>query len=233
MAGAGSGSTVSRLPRALQPFAARPRLLAGLAVGLAAGLLANHWIARPYTCALIGWDIGVIVFLGLAMHSMIDADHDRMRARARDHDEGRHFILLLAIFAAVASVAAITGELATAKGPDAGREVMRVALSGGTIALSWAFVQFIFALHYAHAYYGESDDADATHRQGLDFPGDEPPDYWDFLHFALIIGATAQTADITIVSKELRRVSTVHSLIAFAFNTAILALMINLAAGLF
>jgi uncharacterized membrane protein len=221
-----------RWPRALQPFAARPRLLGGLFAGLAVFFLASPWIGRAATRGLIAWDVGVIVFLALAVHSMIDADHERMRARAREHDEGRHFILLLAIGAAIASVAALAAELASAKGQVAGEEAMRVGLTVVTIMLSWTFVQFIFALHYAHVFYGEAEDPEASHREGLEFPGDDPPDYWDFLHFSMIIGATAQTADITIVSKELRRIGTVHSMIAFAFNTAILALTINIASGL-
>ncbi|HWA63997.1 MAG TPA: DUF1345 domain-containing protein [Caulobacteraceae bacterium] len=227
---AGSASQ-SRLPRALRPFAARPRLLAGFFVGLAVFALATPWIARPATRSLVAWDAGVLVFLLLAMQSMVDADHERMRRRAEEHDEGRHFILILAIGAAIASIVALVAELATAKGQTGGKEMLQVALSAATIALSWAFVQFIFALHYAHVFYS-TEGGGTGHKQGLVFPDDDPPDYWDFLHFAIIIGATAQTADITIVSKELRRVGTVHSLIAFAFNTAILALMINVASGL-
>lgn len=226
-----SAPTQSKLPLPLRPFAARPRLMAGATVGIFTFLLGAMWIPSPITRALIGWDLGVVVFLILTLQSMVDADHERMRKRAIEHDEGKHFILLLAIFAAVASVAAICAELATAKGQTGPMEILRVGLGAGTIALSWAFVQIIFAMHYAHEYYLASDGG--AHREGLDFPGDEPPDYWDFVHFAVIIGATAQTADVTIVSKSLRRVSTVHSLISFAFNTAILALMINLAAGLF
>src|SRR3954466_6570819 len=110
-----SDANVRRIPRALQPFAARPRLLAGLFVGVAVFFIAGPWIARAATRALVGWDVGVLVFLILAAQSMIDADHDRIRARAREHDEGRHFILMLAVGAAIASVVAIAGELASAK----------------------------------------------------------------------------------------------------------------------
>ncbi len=222
-----------RLPRALQPFAARPRLMAGLLAGLVVYVITGPWIVRDITRGLIAWDVGVLAFLALALSSMVEADHERMKKRALQHDEGRHFILILTLVAAIASVAAIAAELATAKGQRAGQEGMQVALGAGTIALSWAFVQTVFALHYAHDYYMAHEECHGENREGLEFPGDEPPDYWDFLHFAIIIGATAQTADITIVSKAMRRVSTIHTLIAFAFNTAILALMINLAAALF
>ena len=221
-----------RWPTVLRPFAARPRLIAGLLAGITVFAFTSPWIARGVTRALIAWDSGVILFLALTFVFMASADQTRMKRHALSHDEGKHFILLIAIGAAIASVAAIVAELAGAKSQLAEREAVKVGLAAGTIGLSWLFVQVIFALHYAHDYYALEDDG-GEHREGLEFPGDEPPDYWDFFHFAVIIGATAQTADVTIVSKALRRVSTVHSLIAFAFNTAILALMINLAAGLF
>jgi uncharacterized membrane protein len=93
-------------------------------------------------------------------------------------------------------------------------------------------MQYVFALHYAHEYY-DPDENCAGDSKGLAFPGGEPPDYWDFLHFSIIIGVAAQTADIAFTSKGLRRIGTLHSLVAFAFNTVIVALTINLLAGLF
>jgi uncharacterized membrane protein len=219
-------------PRALQPFLSRPHLLAGGLVGIAAYFVAGHWAARETTRLLLAWDTSVVTFLALTFPSLADVDHARMKRRAIEHDEGRHLMLLLAVTATVFSVAAIGAELAAAKGQSAARESLRVGLAAGTIILSWVFVQTVFCIHYAHVYYMREDDGDG-HKQGLKFADDDPPDYWDFLHFSFIIGATAQTADITIVSKELRRIGTVHSLLAFAFNTAILATMINLAANLF
>jgi uncharacterized membrane protein len=99
-----------------------------------------------------------------------------------------------------------------------------------TAALSWLFVQTAFALDYAHAFFGQDENGQDC--GGLDFPGGESPDFWDFLHFSSIIGATAQTADISIVSKPMRRLVTIHALVAFSFNAVILALVINLSAGL-
>ncbi|RYF99746.1 MAG: DUF1345 domain-containing protein, partial [Caulobacteraceae bacterium] len=101
------------------------------------------------------------------------------------------------------------------------------------VAVSWLFVHVIFALHYAHAYYAPAGKAEkARDAGGLLFPGDEAPGYWDFLHFALIIGVASQTADIQITGRGIRRVSTVHSVTAFVFNTVLLALAVNLAVSL-
>ncbi len=100
-----------------------------------------------------------------------------------------------------------------------------------TIALSWLFVQTIFALHYAHDFYAPVG-AGQGDRQGLMFPGEGGAGYWDFLHFALIIGVANQTADVQISSQRLRRIATVHSVLAWLFNTVILALAVNLAVNL-
>ena len=102
-------------------------------------------------------------------------------------------------------------------------------LALGTVALSWTFIHLMFALHYAHAFYQR--DHEGGDRGGLMFPGETQPDYWDFLHFALIIGVACQTADVQISDRGVRRLSSVHSLTAFVFNTVIVALAVNLAVG--
>jgi uncharacterized membrane protein len=138
-------------------------------------------------------------------------------------------MLSIAILAAIASVVALAVELSASKGQPSGG--LRVGLAAWTVVLSWLFVQIAFAMHYAHVYF-LAEDSCAGHQGGLDFGyGAEEPDYWDFVHFAIVIGATAQTADIVFKSKEMRRIGTLHSVVAFGFNTAILATMINLAAN--
>jgi uncharacterized membrane protein len=222
-----------RWPKPLRPFLSRPHLLSATAAGLAFYFLAGSWLQRSITRALVGWDLGVLIFIVLTLIWMREDDCDKVKARAVDHDEGRHFMLALALGAAAASVAAILTQLGGAKGADKAHEAFSVGLTAGTIILSWLFVQLVFAIHYAHVFYLAETADGGTHRGGLLFPGDEEPDYWDFLHFSVVIGATSQTADISLVSKEFRRLGTLHGLIAFAFNTTILATMINLAAGLF
>lgn len=221
----------NRWPRVLRPLAARPNLVTAVAAGVAVFGLGVFFNIKPVTGALLGWDAGVALYLGLIFRMMSGAEVRRMKARAIEEDEGGAMILLLSIGAAVASVAAIGFELVTAKDTDAAHEAAQVALTFCTIALSWTFVHIVFALRYAHLFYLGKTAASA-HAAGLKFPSDETPDYWDFVHFALVIGAAAQTADIEIVSKRMRRLATAHTLIAFTFNTAILAVMINLVAGL-
>ena len=137
-------------------------------------------------------------------------------------------MILLAI---AASFAGIAGLLSEAKAASPSLRLAFVALAALTISVSWTVTQFVFALHYAHEYYGP-EDADSDARHGLDFPGCATPDYWDFLYFATSIGATSQTSDVSIKSRALRRLVTLHAVVSFVFNTMILALTVNLAASL-
>lgn len=224
---------VERLPDWFGPFAGRPRLVASIAIGLVVGAV-SRFIAHlnPSTSAILGWDALCLAYIGLMMRNIGQRSPDEMRARAASDDEGRGTILILVLVAAVASVAAVALELSLAKEAHGIERGVRVALAFGTVTASWFMVQLVFALHYAHGFYDRSEDGKAD-AGGLQFPGKEAPDYWDFLHFAVIIGVASQTADIAITSKRLRRLGTVHSLFAFAFNTVIVALTINLLASLF
>jgi uncharacterized membrane protein len=93
--------------------------------------------------------------------------------------------------------------------------------------LSWVFIHTIFALHYAHDYYGEY----GAKQSGLNFPGDEPPDYWDFVYFSFVIGMTSQVSDVAVAGRPIRRTVIAHGVVSFFFNVALLALMVNLAAS--
>ena len=223
--------------RILKILRSRPRLLSAIAVGVGAGLV---MAVLPLgiegsTKAPIAWDIGCGWFIARVLLNFRQRNAPYIRSVAAAQDEGQGFILALVIVAAVASLAAVGIELSAAKDAHGLEKGLRIGLACLSVALSWFVVQLIFALHYAHEYYAPDDDDDpATQEQGgLKFPGDEPPDYWDFLHFAVVIGVASQTADIAFTSKLMRRLGTIHGLVAFTFNTVILALTVNLAAGLF
>jgi uncharacterized membrane protein len=212
----------------LGPFFSRPFLLISIACGVALYFACAPWVTGQITRTLVGWNGGVVIFLGLMFFLfMRNTDIATIKHRAITHDEGGHFILILTILASIASVGALVAELSLAK-DHAGQE-WRVALAAATVILSWLFVQIVFAMHYAHLYYLEEEEGQP--KGGLEFGQCGEPDYWDFFHFSIVMGATSQTADITFTSKETRRVGTIHTLVAFGFNTAILATMINLAAN--
>lgn len=213
---------------------ARPRLGIALGAGLAVGFACAFLLpgVAPSTCAIAGWDTLCVVFLVLAWIGILGDKPAEIRARAAQEDEGQAVILTLVLAACVASLAVIAIELSQARNDQGWIKGMHIAVAVGTVMASWLLMQAIFALHYAHEYYG-ADRASGGDRGGLAFPGKEEPDYWDFLHFAIIIGVASQTADIAFTAKGLRRLGTLHSLIAFVFNTLIVALTINLVAGLF
>lgn len=220
--------------RMLGPFAARPRLLAAIGAGIAAWalLLLVPSDLSLTTSAILAWDVTCAVYIAAAVAMMRGADEHRIRSTAATQDQGQGVILALVIAAAAASIWVIAKELSAAKADVGLLKALRVALVFGTVAASWFMIQLVFALHYAHEYYapGNKPGADAG---GLLFPGGEPPDYWDFLHFSIVIGVASQTADIAFTAKGLRRVGAVHGVTAFTFNTVVLALTINLLAGLF
>lgn len=94
-----------------------------------------------------------------------------------------------------------------------------------TVTLAWMVLHLSFTFRYAHLYYG--DEKYVKHARGLDFPGEDHPDYFDFAYYSFTIGMTFQVSDVVIKSKGLRRLSLAHSLLAFFFNTILIAITIN------
>ncbi len=208
----------------------RPRLFIALAAGLIAFWLGSLWMPRLATAALIGWNTCTLLYLVMAMETMFNAGHERMQKRALLHDDGEGVILLLSIVAATLSFVAIVAELATTKDAKGVLKAMHIGLSGLTLLTSWAFIHTAFAFHYAHGYYARGPQA--TTNPCLIFPNTEQPHYTDFLYFSFIIGTSGQTADVSFATTKIRRVGTVHCILAYLFNATVLALMINIAASL-
>lgn len=225
------------LRRIFGRFASRPRLLASAAAGLAAFVLLSIFGASLQASlrAVIAWDLACMVFIALVLTMMKHDEAEDIRRVVAQQDEGQGLIVLMVLVAAGASLAAVGLELSLAKDDHGLFKTLRVATAGLTVALSWFTVQLIFALHYAHEYYApdKSTPEEGDIVGGLEFPGQDQPDYWDFLHFSVVIGVANQTADIAFKSRKLRHIGTVHGIVAFTFNTVVLALTINLLAGLF
>jgi uncharacterized membrane protein len=215
----------------VQSIAMRPRFYAAAIVGgVALAYLPQDW-PRMARFAL-AWDLGGLTYLLFAFRLVLTCGADRIRARAARRDDSRLVILIIILLAIAASFAAIAGLIGEAKLPatEPPEKVMLGALAIATIMISWSVTQVAFALHYAHAYYRPDEGSDAG--GGLDFPGCDQPDYWDFLYFATSIGATSQTSDVSVKSRALRRLVTLHAAVSFFFNTAVLALTVNIAASL-
>ncbi len=215
----------------IRALVARPRLLISVAFGVAIALLLPQAIVQhAITRLIIGWNAGAILYLGLATQMMFGSNHERMRKRALRHDDGRLAVLSLVVVAALMSIGAIVAELAVVKDLHGTLRYAHAGLAGLTIVTSWAFTQVMFALHYAHDYYSAETNGSAG---GLDFPGGHAPDYGDFFYFACVIGTSGQTADVSFTSRKMRHIGAVHCMLAFFFNTTLVALTINIASGLF
>ncbi len=209
----------------------KPRLLISLAIGAAVGFTAHQFSTFSLvTNALLAWNTAVLLYIALAVHTMMTAPPELMRQRATLYDDGEGVILLVSILAAVLSMVAIVTELATTKNVHGVMRSVHIGLSALTLLSSWAFIHTAFAFHYAHGYYseGEPDANDPC----LIFPGKDPPNYIDFLYFSFVIGTSGQTADIAFASTETRRIGLIHCVLSYLFNATVLALTINIAASL-
>jgi uncharacterized membrane protein len=213
---------LATMPLPVRFVYARPRTFIAMAVGLVVALLLPASL-RPITRALIGWDGFIGLYVVLVFTMMLRSNHHHIRRNAARQDDGRFLILVFTALGAFASIAAILFELGVAH-----RGVPELTLATVTIALSWVAVHTSFALHYAHDYYRGSRPG------GLQFPSgdqDDHADYWDFVYFSFVIGMTAQVSDVGITDKVIRRTATVHGIISFVYNTALVALMVNIAAS--
>jgi uncharacterized membrane protein len=219
------------LKRLLHVFKVRPRLIIVIAIGVLTGCLLPASVAsQPVSRWLIAWNVGAWLYVGLAAAMMIRSSKGHMRHRAQLQDDGKYAILGLTVVAAIASLVAIAGELAVVKDLHGWLRGAHIALAGITVLSSWSFIQIMFTLHYAHDYY-----LAACHglKPGLQFPEDPEPDYGDFFYFSAVIGTSGQTADVSFVTKPMRRIGSLHCILAYLFNTTVLALLINIGASLF
>lgn len=209
----------------------RPRLWAAAAFGAAVyGLLALLDTGDPGSRALLAWNAAALLYLGLALHMSWGAEASEMQRRALQQVEARALVLALVVAAAVAVLLAVGSQLAALKGLQGAAQTPHALLAALTVVTSWLFTQTLFALHYAHDFYY----ARAAHRPDpLLFPGSKEPGYADFFYFACVIGTSGQTADVAFNGSALRPVGTLHCVLAFFFNTTVLALTVNIAAGLF
>jgi uncharacterized membrane protein len=217
----------NKLPRKLS---VRFRLLGSLLAGsLVSVVLPNS--LKPATRFLIVWDTGMICFLIWTLLLMTRATSHTIRRYAQHEDAGRFLILSVITAAAFMSLFAI-GFILHDKGTTSTFIILHVALSITTIVVSWLLVHTIFAFHYAHKYYQDHLTSIGEVAEGLDFPEDIEPDYWDFLYFSFVIGMTSQVSDVAVTSGTMRRLSLLHGILSFFFNTSIVAMAINIIAGL-
>ena len=190
---------------------------------------------EPHSLAtrLVGsWDVFAFSVVVLAWLILATQDPYEVRRNARFQDASGTFLFILIISAATASIFAVIILLGSAKSLSTAGLTAHIILSFGAIVLSWALVHTLFSLRYAHYYYIDAHKYKRDEIEGgLIFPKDDEPDYLDFAYFSFVIGMTSQVSDVQISSKKMRRLATVHGILSFIFNTAILAMFVNIVAS--
>jgi uncharacterized membrane protein len=213
--------------------ARRWRVLIAAAVGVGCVAAAHQLRLLPGLAALIGWNAASLAYLWPTLWMLWRDDEAKVRQRAAYEDEGSSMTQVIVLSAVVASLGAAVLALRESKAAAAHNPAAppwALVFSISTLILGWIIVQTVFALRYAHRYFGDGN-RDGVSDQGIKFPGDAPTTYQDFIYMAVCIGSSAQVSDFDITTSRMRRLVTMHSLLAFFFNTMILALGINILAS--
>ena len=221
------GVTTPPKKRQWRPFhfvEVRPRMIISLAIFIVTSVALVVAGVRPAIAVLLGFDVAAVVFLCILARMFNQASPADMRSQARAQDTGRWGVLWSGVVLSTVVLVALSNELHAAKTGGA----LAVSVGALSVVLSWMFLNTMFALHYAHGFYGDYGDK----HSGLQFPDTAEPDYWDFAYFAIVIGMTFQVSDVQITSRYLRRVALLHSVISFFFNVFIIAITVNIVAGL-
>ena len=203
------------------------------ALAAALGFLAFLLVPTELHLAIrgaIAWDTGVVLFFIMTLFVIGEGSASGLRQRASLSDTHLWIILGIVVVATAASFAALAFVLQKPDGAPTSSVVGRISLAVTTLILSWSFVHTMFAIRYAHYFYGDPEK-DGTLRGGLLFPGKGHPDFWDFMYYAFVVGMTCQVSDVQIVSKEMRRLTLAHGVLSFFFNAGVLALAVNILAS--
>jgi uncharacterized membrane protein len=209
---------------------AQIRFLIALCVGLAVGLFAP--IEEVIPRILAGWNAGGWLYLILVGIKMWRAEIEGIKREAGIERESRIVVLVVVILGSLFTLLALFAQLMALKSEHGSDRDISIAVSVATILLSWMLIHTVFALFYAHEFHSEGNDRAGGHGGGLAFPDDSTPDYLDFLYFSFVVGTTAQTSDVAVTSRAMRRVVMLHGVLSFFFNTAVIALAVNIAAQL-
>ena len=209
---------------------AQVRFLIALAVGVAVFLFVP--IEELVPRILAGWNAGGWLYLALVAIKMARAEIEGIKRQSTLERESRLVVLVVVIFGSIFTILALFAQLMAIKSEHGMDRTLSISLSVSTIFLSWLLIHTVFALYYAHEFHAEGNAGSRGQGGGLKFPDDSTPDYLDFLYFSFVVGTTAQTSDVDVCSRALRRMVMLHGILSFFFNTAVIALAVNLAAQL-
>jgi uncharacterized membrane protein len=207
------------------------RLLISLALAAIVFFFIRKCGLSTLTELIILWDVIAFTLIVTSWTVFLTRTVFKIRQLARKEDGSLSFVFLLVVISSFASMFAVT-LLIISKDTTKAAELLYVPVSVAGMLLSWIMVHTTFCFHYAHMYYDDDDNDSEKHAGGLDFPSEKKPDYLDFAYFSFVIGMTFQVSDVEISSRKIRRLALVHGLLSFMLNTFVVALSINLIAGL-
>jgi len=194
---------------------ARHRLVLGLAAG-AAMFFAVRGHLRLWSAAIAGWNTVAVVILALDWVTILTTPQRKIRELAQQQDLSRFMVFLFVVVTSSAALFAVGFLVSVKKSQTGGHFIIHLLLTLLTVIFSWTLVHTVFGLRYAHAFYGDSDDPGVQkHAGGLIFPGDRPPDYFDFAYFSFVVGMTCQVSDVQITSRRMRRLTLAQSILSF------------------
>ena len=207
-------------------------LLLGLVAGVGAFLLLQGHV-RLWSAAIAGWNAFAAVILALDWMTIRTMPQRKIRERAQQEDLSRLLVFIFVVVASFAALCAVVFFVRVHKGQMHQHFLIHLLLTLSTVISAWALLHTVYSFRYAHAFYGDSGEPGVQKDAGgLIFPGDQPPNYFDFAYFSFVVGMTCQVSDVQITSRRMRRITLVHSVLSFGFNTLILALLINTVSGL-
>jgi uncharacterized membrane protein len=204
------------------------RFLVASAIGVAVGLFVP--LQEPTPRILAGWNAGGWLYLVLIGIKMWQAEISGIKREAGIERGSRIAVLVIVILGSLFTLLALVTQLGALRGEHGLDRTISVTLSVSTIFLSWLLIHTVFAVYYAHEFHGEGHAGAGGKGGGLKFPGENTPDYLDFLYFSFVVGTTNQTSDTAVTSRAMRRVVLIHGVLSFVFNTTVIALAVNLAA---
>lgn len=207
------------------------RVLISAGVAGAVYLFTQAAALTPLIRIVLLWDVFAMVYNITCWSVFFNRKVEEIRKYARTEDGSRTFVFVVILLACFASMLMVLLLMISDESKETDKTLyIPVAIAG--ILFSWGMVHTMFAFHYAHIYYDDDEDKVDKQAGGLEFPKENEPDYLDFAYFSFVIGMTFQVSDVEISARKLRRIALLHGLLAFMLNTFVVALTINLVAGL-
>lgn len=205
------------------------KIIICLILAIGAYLLADIKNINSLTRVMIGWNTFSLCMIIMTWITFKITTPTEIRKQSGVQDSSRVVIFIIILISTFASFLAVFILLIS---KDKATEILDIPIAVSGMAFSWFLVHTIFAMRYAHIFYGDHKTKPDVPAGGLNFPDDERPGYLDFAYFSFVLGMTFQVSDVQVTSKRLRKLALLHGVLSFAFNTVIVALTINVIAGL-